>query len=398
MTAALRATSSISSLHVVAGLYAEHGGPTYSVPRLCRALGEAGSHVELYSVLPKSGKADTAPFGSYIDRRFPWDLTRIPLLSRLRWSRQLGHELHRVAPQIGVIHNHGIWLLPNIQSADAAAESGRPLVISFHGMLAPEALAFATTRKRIFWKLLQRKAVRRAACIHATSEQEYQEVRAAGLENPVAVIPNGVDLFPPRARKFSEAGEYRTMLSLGRIHPKKGLDRLVVAWARVENEFPNWRLRIAGPSELGHASKLQQLINKLRTKQVSIEAPAYGDAKFDLYASSEAFVLPTLNENFGLTVAEAMAAGLPVITTKGAPWADLSTHGCGWWIDHGPEALAQTLREVMSTPKEVLQAMGAKGRAWMERDFAWDPIARDMLDVYHWLVSGGKPPHTIRLK
>ena len=123
-----------------------------------------------------------------------------------------------------------------------------------------------------------------------------------------------------------------------------------------------------------------------------------GAAKAEAYRDAGLFVLPTLNENFAITVAEALAAGTPVIATKGAPWRGLECEGCGWWIDHGVEPLVATLAEAMDMERGVLRAKGAKGRAWMKRDFSWDRVAHDMLAVYGWLSSGSEMPGTVRLK
>jgi glycosyltransferase involved in cell wall biosynthesis len=202
---------------------------------------------------------------------------------------------------------------------------------------------------------------------------EYQEIRGFGLRNPVAVIPNGIDLPEPAAGRI---GEGRIVLSLGRIHPKKGLDRLIRAWAQVERRFRDWRLRIIGPADESHDEELRALTISLGLSRISIEGPLHGKAKTAAYREAEVFVLPTLNENFGLTVAEALACELPVISTKGAPWKGLAAEGCGWWIEHGVEPLAAALAKAMMLPPEVLRAMGARGRAWMARDFSWDRVAR----------------------
>ena len=169
-------------------------------------------------------------------------------------------------------------------------------------------------------------------------------------------------------------------------------------WAKIEVAHPEWRLRIVGPDELGHASELASLAAELKTKRVYIEGPVAGDAKTAAYREAKLFVLPTLNENFAITVAEALAAGTPVITTKGAPWHGLEREGCGWWIDHGVEPLAATLTDAMAMERGTLRAMGAKGRAWMARDYSWARVANDTLDVYRWLSSGGQPPNIVRLK
>jgi len=126
-----------------------------------------------------------------------------------------------------------------------------------------------------------------------------------------------------------------------------------------------------------------------------VDGPLYDHAKWDAYRSANVFVLPTLNENFGLTVAEALAAGTPVISTKGAPWSRLESEDCGWWIDHGVEPLAVVLDRAMSMSRTSLKRMGDKGRAWMAREFSWDRAASDMLDVYRWLAKGAEPPPTV---
>jgi glycosyltransferase involved in cell wall biosynthesis len=263
-------------------------------------------------------------------------------------------------------------------------------------MLAPAALAFSKVKKRAFWALLQGPIVHRASCIHGTSEQEYAEVREFGLTNPVAIVPNGIDLPDPPAQQSASPPPERVVLSLGRIHPKKGLACLVHAWAKLEAKHPGWRLKIVGPPEAGHDKELRELATALHLTRVSIAGPIYGDLKTVAYQQADIFVLSSLNENFGLTVAEALAAGTPVISTKGAPWGGLETEQCGWWVDDGVEPLAAALAHAMALPRETLQAMGNKGREWMARDFSWDRIGRDMLDVYLWLSRDANPPPTVR--
>jgi glycosyltransferase involved in cell wall biosynthesis len=320
----------------------------------------------------------------------------MPILRSLRSSSALSVALRNFAVTADVIHNHGLWLMPNVHAGWAAVHARKPLVVSPHGMLSPAALAFSRLKKRAFWRLLQGPAISQAACIHATSEQEYQEIRGFGLANPISIIRNGIDLLEPVAAPSRGTSPNRVVLSLGRIHVKKGLDRLVRAWAGIEAVRPNWRLRIIGPSEAGHRDELWALAMTLGLAHVSIEGPVYGQAKQAAYRDADLFVLPTLNENFGLTVAEALAAGMPAISTKGAPWSGLEAEGCGWWIDHGVEPLAAALANATAMPSEVLSAMGAKGRAWMARDFSWDRVARDMIETYRWLTSEIEAPPSIR--
>ena len=389
-------TGRLRAAHVVARLDPISGGPSYSVPRLCEALAAAGAETTLLSVAEKDSGQRAFYHKGYHDCRFEWDHARIPILCRLRMSRGLSSALHDAALTADVIHNHGLWLMPNVVAGAASASGPTRLVVSPRGMLAPAALAFSRWKKRAFWALLQGPMIRGSACIHATSEQEYEEIRGFGLANPVAIIPNGIDLPEVPALLTAEPPVERVVLSLGRIHPKKGLPQLVLAWSKVEARNPGWRLRIVGPPELGHDNELRALATSLGLTSISIEGPLYGETKTAVYGDADIFVLPTLNENFGLTVAEALAAGTPVISTKGAPWSGLEHEGCGWWIDHGVEPLAAALAHAMALPRRELKAMGGKGRSWMARDFSWDFAGRNMLGVYLWLAHGAEPPPTIQ--
>lgn len=399
----IRIATKISYLHVIAGLDEAHGGPTYCVPRLCTALANAGAQTTLFSVATSEANSRNAPAAlRYAEREFAWDYSGVPVLRALRKSFGLKTALRHAAPVADVIHNHGVWLLPNIVAGWEARRAHKPFIVSPHGMLSPAALGFSRWKKRAFWSLAQGQVLRDAACLHATSDQEYQELRDLGLENPIAIIPNGIDLPDFQAGQCALGETEKTILSLGRIHPKKGLDRLLRAWTLVEAVNPTWRLRIAGPSEDQHAGELQALAATLGLRRVAIEGPIYGDAKIKAYRDASLFVLPTRNENFGLTVAEALAAGTPVISTKGAPWRGLVTEGCGWWIDDDVDAVASALRGAMATPTEILDRMGEKGRAWMARDYSWDRVARAMNEVYGWLAPGMAPdvapPATVRFR
>jgi glycosyltransferase involved in cell wall biosynthesis len=383
--------SVVNVAHVLAGLEPAHGGPSYSVPRLCEALAATGDvRPRLYSV--RTGdRAACERSQAYADLRFDQDHAGIPVLGHLRLSRGLARALRASPDETDVIHSHGLWLAPNLSAARAAKRAGKPHVVSARGMLSAVALGISANRKRLAWALAQREALRQAACLHATSESELEDLRAAGLRNPVAVIPNGIDVPPMR-----DGGQRsKVVLALGRIHPKKGLASLVRAWARVEPLQPEWRLRIVGPAEADHDQALAALARRLHLGAVSIEAALFGEAKLSAYQQASLFVLPTLSENFGLVVGEALAGGTPVISTKGAPWEGLELEGCGWWIDHGETALAEALATAMALPGPALAEMGERGRCWVARDFAWERIARQMGDVYRWLAGRGQRPSSV---
>jgi glycosyltransferase involved in cell wall biosynthesis len=363
---------------------------------LCEALPQAGVEPKLLTVAAINEVDGELAKNGYQGRQFRWDHAHTPILKALRRSRHLARSLNESVGETDIVHNHGLWLMPNVYAGRETARAGTPLVVSPRGMLGAAALAFSRRKKKLFWALLQGPALRHAACFHATSEAEYDEIRAFGIRAPIAVIPNGIDL--PQMVRGPMTGSERVVLSLGRLHPKKGLDRLLRAWAVVEPGRPDWLLRIIGPSEAGHDNELRALAASLHLQRVSIEAPLYDEEKDKAYRLADLFVLPTHNENFGVSVAEALAAEVPVIVTKGAPWRKLKDEDCGWWIDHGVEPLAAALSQATSLPREQLEVMGARGRAWMAREYSWVRTAHNVSEIYSWLCVGSAMPATVRTR
>lgn len=374
--------------HILGSLETEASGPSYTVPSLCKRLAALGHQVDVLSL----GRPVVPQRDGFSDLRVAQDLADAGPLGSLGFSRALRARL--AVEAYDVLHTHGLWRMVNVYPGAVARARNVPLLLSPRGMLGEGALSFSRWRKRVFWALAQGRTAQVVACFHATSTQEYHDIRKFGLRQPVAVIANGVDV--PLAQRDSTAKK-RLVLSLGRIHPKKGLDRLVRAWGLLpEPARAGWRLRIVGPDELDHSAELQRLAGELGLTDVDIAGPVFGEEKRRLMASASLFALPTLSENFAMTVAESLAAGTPVISTVGAPWQGLETRRCGWWVEHGVEPISRALGEAMALPADELIRMGARGRDWMQCDFAWQRIAEDMQAVYRWLTGEQeRPPHVI---
>lgn len=323
------------------------------------------------------------------------DTPRLPGLGTLLGSRSLKRAVMAAAEKGDVLHSSGLWRMPNVYPGWAAARTGCPLVVSPHGMLGPSALKFSWRKKWLFAVLAQNRALEAVTCFHATSSEEMADIRAYGLKAPIALIPIGIDV-PRKSVPDDPRRCRRTLLYLGRVHPIKGLDRLLAAWSRLESLFPDWDLRIVGPSEVGYGFKLRSHALGAGLKRVAFNNGLFGEEKMRAYRDADLFVLPTLNENFGMVVAESLANSTPVVCTKGAPWEGLEAHGCGWWVDHGVEPLALALSEAMAQPRSQLDAMGARGRDWMIRDFSWGRVAADMEQLYRWCKTKGPPPAFVR--
>ncbi len=368
-------------IQVISRISDEASGPSYSVPRLSDALGQLGAEVHLHVLAPAPKAPPTYQTHPHPGWRF---------LNRLGLSPGMRRALRREAGAAAVIHNHGLWMMPNIYPEWAVRGTACRLVLSPRGMLSAWSLRRSTWKKRLMWYLGQGRFLHAAHCLHATAEIEYQEIRAAGLRAPVAIIPNGIDI--PAAPSCVTEGP-RRLLFLSRVNPKKGIDILLHAWQRLEPLFPEWELHIVGTSDPpNYQAQMERLADSLGVHRVRFLGPAFGSDKTRQYQEASLFVLPTHSENFGLAVAEALAHGLPAIVTKGAPWAGLQAHDCGWWIDQGVQSLADCLQSALALSPEKLRDKGRRGRQWMEQEFSWDYVGRRMLDTYRWLIGGGSPP------
>ncbi|WP_083923545.1 glycosyltransferase [Amorphus coralli] len=374
------------SIHVIPAINIQASGPTYSVSRLCEEIIRQGYGVNLAVMEPIPG------FQKEFVKGFPSlpGLRRIGVSPRmLRWLRE-----QVSLPDVNIVHGHGLWTEINVYPSISSSGAGKICVISPRGTLAAPALEVSKWRKKILWSVFVGRAARGVTAFHATSWQEYRDIRHAGFDQPVAIIPNGVDI--PDLRKKIRVRR-RRLLFLGRLHPIKGIDLLLRAWADLQGRHPDWDLIIAGPDEKGYGCKLRALAAELRLERVSFVGALYGEEKIEAYSNSDLYVLPTHSENFGMTIAEALAAGTPVITTKGAPWSGLEVEGAGWWVENNQGALFAALDEALKEPIGSLAARGRRGRDWMIRDFGWDAIAADMQKFYAWLEQGGEPPNFVHI-
>lgn len=352
-------------------LSTSYGGPAYSVSRLSTALAEMGVEVGLWSA--DQSKPDWGE-GSH----------------GLAVSLLTGTAANALAlfGTPDVIHDNGLWRRHNHALAEISRRREIPRIVSTRGMLEPWALRHKQLKKRVAWAAYQRKDLRSAARLHASTEEEAANLRALKLGVEVSVIPNGVDI--PSAllnRTAVSAKAPRTALYLGRIYPIKGLPMLIEAWANVRPA--NWKLRIVGPDEAGHRAELERQVRTANlTSSVSFHPAVTGKAKDLEMRSADLFVLPTHSESFGMAVAEAMSYGLPVLTTIAAPWPALENENAGWRVAVDPDAIGKGLKEATSIDSVVLEEMGRRARVIVATDYEWGEIARRFVDLYQSTCGG----------
>ena len=315
------------------------------------------------------------------------------------------HALQKLAAtDLDLIHNHGLWLFPNLYARESALNYSLPLITSPHGMLDSWSLRRSYWKKQLVWYLYERKNLTSANVFHATSIQESLSIRALGFQQAIALIPNGVhvenlDQKPNRdilINLFPELKEKKWLLFLSRIHPKKGLDNLLFAWDNIADLFDEWHLIIAGPDLVGYQARLEFITVELGLeRRVTFTGMLSGEIKNAALGKADLFVLPSYSENFGIVIAESLANAVPVVTTKNTPWQDLLTYNCGWWIESNQQALTLALTEAMEMSAQERKAMGLKGRNLVKKKYSWDFIAEEMANVYQWMLGGGNSPNCI---
>jgi glycosyltransferase involved in cell wall biosynthesis len=285
--------------------------------------------------------------------------------------------------------------MPYLQTARAAHSRRVGVVVSTHGMLHARALDQRSWAKRIArWLFQDALLLDSSRCLHATAAQEAEEIRRAGYRGPIAVIPWGIDIPDLPARRGTPYPP--VLLYVGRLHPSKGLEALLAAWARVQTRFETWQLVIAGPDEDGYRAVLERRARELRVvDRVVFAGPVGGDDREALFASASIVVLPSPAENFGLVVAEALARNVPAIATTGAPWRLLEDERCGWWTGSSVDAIAAALVDALGADSDVRREMGERGRSLAASRFAWSRITAQMTALYQWVAGGGDTPQFV---
>ena len=279
--------------------------------------------------------------------------------------------------QSDVVFVHSLWTPPVLRACHAALRAGTPLVRVPHGCLNPAALRHSAWKKALV-SPLERHYMRHAACVLVTTETEKAAVERWVRGGPrIEAVGMGIDdlLTPDLPPKRTDDGS-KTFLFVGRLHPLKGLDLLFAALPA------DAALRVIAPDEGGQRARYERLARQLGVAdRVTFLGVKTGVEKLTEMRRADALVLPTHSENFGFAVAEALIVGTPAVTTKGAPWERLETHGCGWWTDVDASSMRAALTDCASRSREKLIAMGASGRAWMLSDFTWRACAERVQDV-----------------
>lgn len=364
---------------IVPSLEARHGGPSKSVLGLATALAKSGIEVELLTTDPGKGwhRSEGGVEIRAFHRTWPGSV-----------CASAGLKTHLGGATADIVHHHSIWLRTLHYAHRTARRIGAPLVVSPRGMMDPWAWNHHSRKKSLARALIHPGAFEAVDGWHATSPQEEAAMRSLGFQQPMCVAPNGVSA--PTAEVMAAAAEHwRTVvpaarnqpvaLFYSRFHQKKRLLELIDCW--LDHGPEDWLLLVVGIPEDYTPEMIENYV--LRSGNIGRVRAYDGAGHPPPYSVASLFLLPSHGENFGLSIAEALAHGVPSLVTDTTPWSGLNSTGGGWCVPW-PE-FGATLQAATTEGLESLRRRGEIARAWVLREYSWKKSAHLLSDFYEGL-------------
>ncbi len=387
------------TLHVIQGISRRLGGPQTVLFDLAAAQLSAGFQVE---VATTNIEVPTGVLEVPTDRpvdvegiRFHYFPTEFrPLL----FSRQLRSYIDRTIAAFDIVHIHGLYRFPVTYTAYRARHAGVPFVIQPHGALDPHLYAQSSRSlflKRLYERLFDFPNLNAASAIHYTAEEERDRAAPLKLRAPSFVVPNAVDweryrTLPPRGALRNRWGlaDAPLVLFLGRLHFKKGLDLLIPAFDTLRQNVPDVQLVIAGPENDDYGLKVRAWVRERGLdRAVHFVGPLSGPDVVQAYVDADVFVLPSYTENFGMTVAEAMACALPVVISDQVNiHAEVARAGAGVVTRCDAGEIAEALRALLGDA-ERRHAMGHAGRHLVQERYTWPTVVAALTREYEAAIA-----------
>lgn len=361
-------------IHTINAFTATTGGTATCVYDLLKALNEYDDiEADIVVTKPKQaimGKGEPWILSVENDEKTPFGI-----------SSNLRKELQK--SNADIYHINGLWRYCNHVTASVARQKGKPYVITPHGMLYPQALAHSKWQKKLLRCAIFDKDMRESACIHVTCEEEMQHIRALGYINPIAVIANPIYLPEVMPKVCANKVSFGY---LGRLHPRKKVERLLDAFARLSGEEQaRCELVIMGSGDADYEKFLRDRAKYI--SNVRFVGFVEGIEKQKQLAALSALFVPSDYENFGMIVAEALSCGIPVWASKGTPWQLLKERECGWWQEPTVENIVSTMRQILMMSPKDLDKMGANGSRFVKKYFAAETVAQQIKDLYQWILN-----------
>jgi glycosyltransferase involved in cell wall biosynthesis len=379
--------------HVISSLDARAGGPAVALAGLASAQQSAGMQISIIAT-PREGESDDAA-KNLRAQQIQVELLG-PASGRLRRHPQIVPTLEKLIPQVDLLHIHALWEEIQHQASRLARKFNKPYIIRPCGMLDPWSLSQNLLVKKLYLMVRMRRDLNCAAALHFTTGAERDLTEPLRLKAPAIVEPNGLDVrefdpLPPAEnfrQRIPQFRDRRIVLFLSRVHPKKGLDLLIPAFARAKRE--NAVLVIAGPDDDGYGTTVRDMVTREGLiNDVAFTGMLRGAVRVEAMAAADLFVLPSYQENFGIAVVEALACGCPVIISDQVNiHAEVSQANVGAVVPMDVAQLSEQITRWLAD--DSLRADAAKrGREFALKRFAWEQIAQRWGYHYSRLCATG---------
>ena len=377
-------------LHVIPAVASRYGGPSAAVVGMCRALQAAGTET-LIATTDADGRGRLAvPLGrSMTFDGVPAIFFRRQASERFKWSLPLAGWLSQHASAFDVVLVHAVFSHSSIAAGRVCRLVHVPYVVRPLGTLDPWSLGHKPLRKRLLFRLGVRGLLSGAAAMHYTTAEEGRLAESAvGLLPAGTVVPVGVDdlYFAPKLGP-APGGPY--VLALSRLDAKKRLEWIINAWHAIagEGSLGTWRFVIAGDGEDAYVARLRDLAHRGPARdRIVFEGWVEGDAKAALIRGASLFVLPSHQENLGVAMIEALASGVPALTTPGVNLGpEIAAAGAGWQVEDSEAAVVAGLDAAIRDEADRA-ARGGLAAAFAER-FRWPYVVAGLMDLYRRVTA-----------
>ena len=317
-----------------------------------------------------------------------------PIDHKLLFSFKYKKEL-RVLGNYDIYHAQGVWQYPTYAMADIAKEKKKPYLITPRGMLYPQDIAKSSTFfKKLSLRIRLLDDLNKAACVHVTCEDEMNYCRQLGVTSPIAIVPNPVEI---KEYPQIKTDEVFRLGYLGRLSPRKNVEGLIYAFDALKTEMKNSELLIVGGGDEQYERFLKNEVKRLGLENVRFTGFLSGEDKDKAIASCSVLAMPSEFENLGNVVLEGLVRGIPCIATKGAPWEELNTKECGWWVEYSQDAITHAVKQAYNSSRESLRIMGQNGRRLMEENYSVEAVAMKMKQLYSWILNNDEKPDFVCL-
>ena len=308
-----------------------------------------------------------------------------PIEKKFGYSHKLRNELKAVE-NVDIYHAQGIWQYPTYALVDVARRNKKPYIITPRGMLYPQDIAKSNKWfKRLSLKARLLNDLNHAACVHVTCEEEKLHCRELGVTAPIAVIPNPVEI---KDYPFDKQDDVFRLGYIGRLSPRKKVERLIYAFGHLKDLLHDAELLIIGGGDGLYEQFLKSEAERLKLSNVKFTGFLTGEEKDKALASCSVLAMPSDFENLGNVVLEGLVRRIPCIATKGAPWEDLQSYDCGWWVDASETEITEAVSQAYNMTGKDLEQMGRNGRKLVEEKYSVEAIAESMKALYDGVING----------